>query len=195
MIPALYRYLFPAMWLGWVVYWWISSRRVKPDLRQESLSSRFSYIAPLMLAGVLLGVHHIPVPLLGERFVSRSPWWFAVAAAFTAAGLLFTVWARRHLGTNWSGTVTIKVAHQLITTGPYAIVRHPIYAGLLLAIAGSAIAIGEWRAVLAVAFALVSFLLKLRLEERWMQQQFGETYRSYCQRVPALIPFARAGAL
>jgi protein-S-isoprenylcysteine O-methyltransferase Ste14 len=89
--------------------------------------------------------------------------------------------------------VTIKEGHQLVTTGPYAIVRHPIYTGLLLAIAGSAIAIGEWRGVLAVVVAFASFLHKLRLEERWMRQQFGEAYRSYCRRVPALLPFAATG--
>ena len=73
--------------------------------------------------------------------------------------------------------------------GPYAIVRHPIYAGLLLAIVGSAIAVGEWRGVLAVAIAAVSFIRKLRLEERWMHEQFGNSYLAYRQRVSALIPF------
>ncbi len=190
-MSTLYRYLFPAMWVSWAAYWWISSRNVKPTLRQESLPSRLSHIVPLMLAAFLLSAPNAPVPILGERFLPRAPWLLAVAVALTAAGLLFSVWARRHLGTNWSGTVTIKEDHRLITTGPYAMVRHPIYAGLLLAFAGSAMAIGEWRAVLAVVFALLSFLRKLQLEERWMQRQFGEAYRAYALRVPALFPFIR----
>src|SRR5262249_4893041 len=107
-MPTLYRYLFPAMWIGWVVYWWISSLSVKPTLRRESLSSRFTYIAPLVLAVFLLLVRDIPIPVLQARFVPWHPWLFAVAAILTATGLLFAVWARRHLGTNWSGTITIK---------------------------------------------------------------------------------------
>ena len=109
--------------------------------------------------------------------------------ALTAAGLLFAVWARQYLGSNWSGTVSIKKDHQLITNGPYALVRHPIYTGVLLALVGSAMAIGEWRAVLAFALASLALWRKLRLEEDLMHQQFGETYQAYCRRVPALIPF------
>ena len=107
----------------------------------------------------------------------------------TAAGLLFTVWARIHIGRNWSGTVTIKEGHELITSGPYAIVRHPIYAGLLLAFVGSGLARGEWRGVLAVVIAFLALWRKLRLEERWMREQFGPAYQAYSQRVAALIPF------
>ena len=188
-MPTLYRYLFPAMWLSWAAYWWLSSRNVKSALRHESLASRLSHIGPLVLAALLLSVPSVPVPVLGERFLPLATWAFGVAATLTAAGLLFSVWARRYIGTNWSATVTIKEGHELITRGPYALVRHPIYTGLLLAFAGSAMAIGEWRGVLAVALASLALWRKLRLEERWMHQQFGEVYRAYCRRVPALIPF------
>jgi protein-S-isoprenylcysteine O-methyltransferase Ste14 len=94
-----------------------------------------------------------------------------------------------HIGTNWSGTVTIKQGHELVTTGPYALVRHPIYTGLLLALAGSALARGEWRGALAVLIALLALWRKLRLEEHWMREQFGEAYRAYSRRVAALVPF------
>jgi protein-S-isoprenylcysteine O-methyltransferase Ste14 len=185
----LYLYPFLAMWMSWGIYWWISSRTVKPTARKESISSRLSYIGPLVLAVYLLLVHDIPIAVLRTQVVPQAPWSFAVAATITGAGLLLAVWARRHIGANWSGTVTIKEGHQLIITGPYAMVRHPIYAGLLLAMAGSAMAVGEWRSVLAVALALLSFVHKLRLEERWMHQQFGEVYRAYSQRTAALVPF------
>ncbi len=103
--------------------------------------------------------------------------------------MLFTVWARLHLGRNWSGTVTIKDGHELITSGPYALVRHPIYTGLLLAMLGSALALGDWRGVAAFALAAGALWRKLRVEESWMQQQFGDAYQAYSQRVAALIPF------
>jgi protein-S-isoprenylcysteine O-methyltransferase Ste14 len=188
-MSTVYNALFPAMWLSWGAYWLISSRAVKPTLRQDSRSSRLSYIGLLVLAAFLLSAPRIPVPILSERFVPPSLGSFATGAALTAAGLLFAVWARRHIGTNWSGTVTLKKEHQLITSGPYSIVRHPIYSGILLGFVGSAIAIGEWRGILAVVIALLSFLYKLRLEERWMREHFGDAYRAYCRRVRALIPF------
>jgi protein-S-isoprenylcysteine O-methyltransferase Ste14 len=188
-VPILYRYLFPAMWLSWAAYWWASSRNVKSAVRHESVASRLSHIGPLVLAAILLSMPTVPVRFLGERFLPLATWPFVVAAALTAAGLLFAVWARRYLGANWSVTVTIKEGHELIVTGPYALVRHPIYTGILLAFVGSAMAIGEWRGALAVALASLALCRKLRLEERWMQQQFGEAYRAYCQRVPTLIPF------
>jgi protein-S-isoprenylcysteine O-methyltransferase Ste14 len=103
--------------------------------------------------------------------------------------MLFTVRARLHRGGNWSGIVTIKHDHELIANGPYAIVRHPIYTGLLIAFIGSAMALGEWRGVLAVLVAWWALWRKLRLEERWMAECFGQQYEAYCQRVPALVPF------
>ena len=184
-----HRGLFPALWLSWAVYWWASSRNVKAAARRESLQSRLFHIGPLVLAVLLLWAPSLPLPVLGGRFMPPGTWPFWVGAAVTAGGLLFTVWARRHIGTNWSGIVTIKVGHELITTGPYAFVRHPIYSGLLLAFAGSALARGEWRGILAVALASWALWRKLRFEERWMHQQFGEGYREYSRRVAALVPF------
>ena len=127
--------------------------------------------------------------VLGERFLPLAAWSFWVGSALTAAGLLFAMWARRRLGGNWSGTVTIKEGHELITGGPYAIVRHPIYTGLLLALVGSAIASGDWRGVLAFALAFLALWRKLRLEERWLRDQFGEPFQVYCRQVAALVPF------
>ncbi|MGC4029019.1 MAG: isoprenylcysteine carboxylmethyltransferase family protein [Steroidobacteraceae bacterium] len=99
--------------------------------------------------------------------------------------------ARARIGRNWSGTVTLKQDYELIATGPYALVRHPIYTGLLLAIVGSALARDEWRGVLAMIIAWLAIWRKLRLEERWLQEQFGPSYAEYARRVPALVPFTR----
>jgi protein-S-isoprenylcysteine O-methyltransferase Ste14 len=184
-----YRYAFAAMWFSWVVYWWVASRDVKSTVRRESLSSRLLHIVPLAIAVLLLSARRAPIAFLGERFLPLAEWPFCLGLLLTAGGLLFTVWARLHLGKNWSGTVTIKEGHELITTGPYALVRHPIYTGLLLAFLGSALALGEWRGVLAFALAAAALWLKLRVEERWMRQQFGDAYQTYAQRVAALVPF------
>ena len=182
-MPALYRHFLQAMWLSWAAYWWVSSRNVKRTAWHESLPSRFSHIAPLALAALLFLLPISLAPFLSARFLPSATWPFHVAVALTAAGLLFAVWARQYLGSNWSGTVSIKKDHQ------HALVRHPIYTGLLLALVGSAMAIGEWRAVLGLALASLALWRKLRLEEHLMHQQFGETYQAYCQPVPALIPF------
>ncbi|MEO8442805.1 MAG: isoprenylcysteine carboxylmethyltransferase family protein [Betaproteobacteria bacterium] len=188
-MTLIYRYLFPALWLSWAIYWSLTSRNVKTTARQESLPSHLSHIVPLVLAIVLLWLPSLPVPWLGDRFIPPSAWAFWIGALLTTAGILFTVWARVHLGRNWSAIVTIKQGHEFISSGPYAIVRHPIYSGLLLAFVGSALARGEWRGVVAVLIALAAFWRKLRIEERWMREQFGEQYVAYCRRVAALVPF------
>jgi len=184
-----YRFLFPSMWLSWAAYWVWASRHAKPSERRESIGSRLLHVLPLLLAVGLLWSKRIPVALLNERLFPWAPWEFWIAALITAAGLLFTVWARVYLGRNWSGVVTIKQGHELIDAGPYALVRHPIYTGLLVAFIGSAVARGEWRGLLAVLIAWAALWRKLRLEERWMTERFGEQYVAYCQRVPALVPF------
>jgi len=99
------------------------------------------------------------------------------------------VLARVHLAGNWSATVTIKENHTLVRDGPYRYVRHPIYVGILLAIVCTAMSGNEWRVVLAVAIAVAAVWRKLRLEERWLTETFGEEYRRYRKEVRALIPF------
>jgi protein-S-isoprenylcysteine O-methyltransferase Ste14 len=188
-VPLLYSYLFPTMWMSWALYWWALSRNVKDTARRESLVSRLLHIVPLVIAVLLLWLPSVPLAFLDEVVLARTASLFWVGAALTAAGLLFTVWARVHLGTNWSGTVTIKKGHELVTSGPYAFVRHPIYTGLLLAFLGSALARDEFRGILAFILVLWALWRKLRNEERWMREQFGEAYLAYSRRVAAVIPF------
>jgi protein-S-isoprenylcysteine O-methyltransferase Ste14 len=184
-----YRYLFPIMWLGWMGYWWAASHDVKSTARRESRGSRLSHTVPLTAAGLLLWLPTSPIQGLGGRVWPVPVWLFWVGAVLTLAGLLFTVWARVHLGRNWSAAITLKRGHDLITSGPYRIVRHPIYSGLLLAFIGGAIARGEWRGVVAVALAFAALWRKLRIEEQWMREQFGAGYDEYTHRVAALVPF------
>lgn len=146
---------------------------------------------PLILAAALLWRPTLPRHFLCGRILPPTPATFFVGAALLAMGLAFSIWARVHLGRNWSGIATLKVHHELIRSGPYALVRHPIYSGLLLGFVGSGVARGEWRPVLAIAIVLVAPWRKLRPEKRWMIETFGDAYRCYRTEVPALIPFRR----
>ena len=188
---SVYRLLFPALWLSWAAYWWLASREAKPTERQEPIVSRLLHILPLLLACWLLWADRVPGHLLNERLFPWAPWEFWAGAATTAFGLVVAIWARVHIGRNWSGTVTIKQDHELVATGPYAHVRHPIYTGLLIALVGSAMARGEWRGVVAVALAWAALWRKVQLEEQWMIERFGNQYTIYRRRVPALIPFSK----
>jgi protein-S-isoprenylcysteine O-methyltransferase Ste14 len=186
-----YNILFFALWLSWVAYWWALARGAKINARRESVRSRRTYAITILLAVLLLTLPVVPLPFFGTRFLPAATWplWNGLGAALVLAGLLFTVWAREHLGTNWSDVVTIKVDHELVTSGPYQLVRHPIYTGLLVAFLGQAIARGEWRGLIAVALAWWAFWRKSRVEERLMREQFGTVYEAYSQHTAALIPF------
>jgi protein-S-isoprenylcysteine O-methyltransferase Ste14 len=179
----------PALWIAWLLYWWIAARGAKANRRKESVPSRLTHVVPLLIAGWLLASSRVPVAVLNTPIVPRSIALFACGVALTAAGLAFTVWARVHLAGNWSGVVTLKENHTLVRDGPYRCVRHPIYTGLLLALIGSAIARDEWRGVLALALAFAALWRKLSLEERWLAETFGDDYRRYRSEVRALIPF------
>jgi protein-S-isoprenylcysteine O-methyltransferase Ste14 len=186
-----FNVLFFTLWAGWVAYWWTMARRAKVNVRRESVRSRRSYSGLILLTFLLLALPDLPIPFFNLRFLPHQDGslWVGIGAVLVAAGLLFSVWAREHLGTNWSDIVTIKVDHELITSGPYRAVRHPIYTGLLLAFLGQALARGEWRGLLGVALGLWAFRLKLRVEESLMREQFGPAYHAYSQRVASLIPF------
>jgi protein-S-isoprenylcysteine O-methyltransferase Ste14 len=188
-MPLIYKYLFPAMWAGYLAYWWGMSTKVKETERQESATSRLIRLISIIGAAVLLWLPRVPLRVLNERFLPLSAWCFWSGAALTAGGMLFSVWARRYLGKNWSQAVTLKTDHELIASGPYALVRHPIYTGLLLAFFGCAVARGEWRGLLAVALVFGALWHKLKLEEKWMRAKFGESYDTYSRRVAALVPY------
>lgn len=185
-----YRYYFATVWLLWIVTWFVFARNVKATVRREAAVPRLLNVALLLCAGSLLWASNVPIPWLTARFlpVSQRSFWAACGALLTLVGLLFTVWARIYIGRNWSGVVTIKADHELVTGGPYGLVRHPIYSGLTLAFIGSALAVGEWRGVLAVILALSAIAHRIRVEERFMREQFGAAYEAYAQRVRALIP-------
>jgi protein-S-isoprenylcysteine O-methyltransferase Ste14 len=184
-----YDYFFPAIWAVFLLYWQVKAYGTKQTQRLEPISSRILRSVAFLCAIALLMVPHIPVPWLYWQFLPQGYWAFYGGAVLTTSGLAFAVWARGYLGTNWSRSVTIKQDHELIVGGPYALVRHPIYTGILTGFLGSAIALGQVRGI--IAFLLVSLALwaKLRMEERWIREQFGASYDDYSQRVAALVPF------
>ena len=172
----------PLLWLAWAFYWWLGARDVKETTRRESTISRLLHVIPMMLAGVLLWMPRLPVLGLDHRFLAWTPWNGLAGTTIAAGGFAFMVWARRHIGRNWSAVVTLKQDHELVTSGPYALVRHPIYTGLLLAFIGSAIALGHCRGLLAVLVMCLTVLRKYRLEERWLRECFGVAYDAYRAR-------------
>lgn len=184
-----YHRFFQFAWVAFWLYWLIQSCRVKRTKQAESRFGRIIHGALFCFAFVLLALPFFHRGLLGRELLPGVFIRFWVGAGILIAGLAFAVWARFHIGSNWSGNVTLKEGHRLIRTGPYALVRHPIYTGILLGFLGTAMAQGEVRSFVGFIIFLVIHLFKLRKEERWMEQEFGEEYVQYREQVPALMPF------
>lgn len=185
------RFLFLAiglLWLAWLLYWLVASRSVKAAVQSETWQSRLSYTVPLWIAAVLLFDRHLGAFLDGHLYPLRLSV-VLIGTLLTAAGVAHAVWARRVLGGNWSANVTVKQDHALVRSGPYALSRHPIYTGMLLAFVGTALAVGEVRAAIAIVLVVGSFWYKIGLEETAMRRTFGAAYDDYSRKVKALIPF------
>jgi protein-S-isoprenylcysteine O-methyltransferase Ste14 len=176
------------LWLLWCVYWFAASLRSKPTIRQEGRVSGALHKVPLVVAIALFLSRMGSVGWLGARFLPRSEGLFWLGTLMVAAGLGWSVLARVYLGGNWSSSVTVKQDHELIRTGPYRWTRHPIYTGLIAAFAGSAIALGQWRGLIALGLVVVAFVRKSAIEERFMMAQFPAAYPRYRAEVPALLP-------
>ena len=180
---------FPVVWIAFLLYWGIKSAGTKTTQRVEPATSRILRVLAILIVIVLLSTTRIPLPWLYRQLWPSGLWPFWIGAAITVAGLLFAVWARKYLGRNWSSAVTIKQGHELITTGPYALVRHPIYTGILTGFLGTAIALSQVRGLIGFVLLFLGFWTKLRIEEQWMRSQFGETYATYAHRTAALVPY------
>jgi protein-S-isoprenylcysteine O-methyltransferase Ste14 len=184
-----YKAFFPVVWIAFLVFWQVKAADTKTTQRVEPRVSRILRAAIIVVAIVLLSTTVVPLDWLYLELWPSGLWPFWLGAAVTVAGLLFAVWARAHLGRNWSSAVTIKQGHELITTCPYAVVRHPIYTGILAGFLGVAIALAQVRGIVVLVLVFVGFWAKLRMEETWMRDQFGETYAAYAKRTAALVPY------
>jgi len=188
--PYFHPHLILGLWCAWALYWCITALRTKTTVRRESSGSRLAYVVPGIAGGVLLG-WPLRAGWLAARLWPRSLTAYWIGLALLCAGLAFAAWARRELGRNWSGAVTVKEGHELIRSGPYALVRHPIYTGLITALAGTAVTIGALHALLGVAIVVSALLGKLRTEEVFMREAFPAEYPRYAAQVPALLPFTK----
>lgn len=176
-----------ALWVAWLAAWIAAAPFTKRTLQRQPTGARWRYAA-LQWAGTILLAHPI-----AQVTVLRPvlPWsdaagWAEVALAF--AGFALAVWARVHLGRNWSAVVTLKDEHTLIRSGPYAITRHPIYMGILTAAAATALLRSSVADAVGFALLATAFVIKARQEERLMDATFGAAYAAYRQDVPMLLP-------
>jgi protein-S-isoprenylcysteine O-methyltransferase Ste14 len=177
------------LWVGFVASWlaaafWRNRTEKRVGVRAE-LAHRFA-----LLIGALLFL----VPGRDDfgplRLWAVTPIEAWICVGLIAAGLTFSWWARLHLGGLWSGQITKKADHRVIDTGPYRIVRHPIYAGILLAVLATAAAQGTVPSLGGALFITLSLWMKARLEERWLGQELEpQAYDAYRRRVPMLLPF------
>ncbi|HEX5432925.1 MAG TPA: isoprenylcysteine carboxylmethyltransferase family protein [Candidatus Angelobacter sp.] len=177
--------LFWALWVVWALW-------MKKAERRESVSTHLLHTL-LAAAGFLLMFSDIGAPWswLYIRVLPRELWIESLGIAITLAGFVFSIWARIHLGRNWSSSVTAKVDHELIRTGPYRWLRHPIYTGLLLAMLGTAMVRAQVCGLLALALVYAAWKIKSRVEEHMMTITFGAEYSAYASGTGAMFPRVR----
>ncbi len=187
MVRDFVRVAIPALWIAWVVYWLVAARDTKRTRWRQSPGSESLHGIPLLICTLLwLAPRWQPAALTAPLW-SPGPTLPLIGTVMVAAGIGYACWARVHLGRNWSSKVVVKQDHALIRTGPYRLVRHPIYSGMLLALLGSAVAFGEWRGFLALLSALIGVLFRVYAEETRMSETFPE-YADYKRHSSALVP-------
>ena len=175
-------------WLAWANYWGWASRSVNRTKESEGFWLRLQHVLPTVF-GMFLIFRNSELALIPLSTVIESAYLRYFGSAVTGFGLLFTLWARMHLGKYWSGIITLKEGHRLIQTGPYKLVRHPIYTGFLAASLGSAIASGTADAFLGFVIIVVTYVVKKQREEVILLRAFGAEYEAFQKRTPSLIPF------
>jgi len=172
-----------ALWATWLAYWIVAARSAAHGASFERRGSRLLHLGAALASLALLVFRPFHLELPGGAVVA------AAGDLVTGLGLAFAIWARIHLGQRWSGRVEVKPGHRVVRSGPYAWVRHPIYAGILVAVAGSALVARELTAALAVVIMALAYLRKVRMEEAVLLQSFGPEYQAYQREVKALVPF------
>lgn len=174
------------LWIAFFVYWAIESRNSAQTQRSESWGSTYVHQGLLAVALFLL---FLQVPGLTGWFIpQRFHAAVAIGAVVQALFLLLAAWARRHLGRNWAAEVRIGVDHELVRTGPYRWIRHPIYTAMLGMFLGTAIASSQYHALLGVALLFVAYIRKTRLEEEILSRTFPTDYEAYRRSTWRLVP-------
>jgi protein-S-isoprenylcysteine O-methyltransferase len=178
-----------ACWGIFIPVWIIASLFTKRTVFRESGPRRLLYILPILLGWYLVFRGYRLGSPFSNQLIPETDAVLGAAAILCVCGLAFCLWARAVLGRNWSGTVTLKEDHELIVRGPYHLVRHPIYTGLLAMLLATWIEHSHIAGLIGLVFTSVSFWIKLRQEEEVMHKQFPDQYAAYQQRVKRLIPF------
>jgi protein-S-isoprenylcysteine O-methyltransferase Ste14 len=183
------KQLIALIWIGWLISWAVASFWSGRTEKRVMTSDSRAYRIPIIAGGLLL------TPWFAQALAAQPVWHVGRGGAYalaglTLAGVLLTWWARIHLGSLWSHTITRKEDHRVIDTGPYRLVRHPIYTGLILAILATGAAVATVTALFGAALIVFGLWQKARMEERFLIAELGaDAYGSYCRRVPMLIPF------
>jgi len=182
-----------ALWAAWAASWTIARLWANRTEKRAGIGAELLFRALLFIGGIVLFA--FPAP---DHYRAQMQLWNCgdvlrwIMVALTLGGLLFTWWARIHLGRLWSDLIVKKAGHYVVDTGPYRLVRHPIYSGLLLAAFATAIEKGTSFALLGAAIWAVAFYTKARREERFLRAELGEgAYGAYARKTPMLLPFGR----
>jgi len=181
------------LWSGFGLYWLAAAVRGKSGSEAAHQTGephlfRVVRVSILFTTFALLFWQRLAIGILAQRFVPDLPAMDYAGFAATLAGLALATWARIHLGRNWSDKVVIQEGHQLIRTGPYARLRHPIYSGVLLGVLGTALVLGEWRGLVAFVLLLTNYAIKARKEDRVLAQSFGAEFEEHKRRAGFLLP-------
>jgi protein-S-isoprenylcysteine O-methyltransferase Ste14 len=174
--------VFAVGWAAFWLYWLVAAFSMK---RGRVLWSRELHIRAVILVALVLLIRL--GAFRGHR-VDTDPWRTGIGLVLFALGLAFAVWARLHIGRNWGTPMTQKDEPELVTSGPYRLVRHPIYSGILVAGIGTAIAL-SWPWLTAVALAGAYFVYSATVEERYLAKQFPDDYPVYKGSTKMLVPF------
>lgn len=185
-------------WIIWVVWWIVAATRTNRVKQREPAREWLLRFAVMAAAFELLFQRGPYLGLLNRRFVPHSLAVRDIGAGLTCIGLAFSIWARQHIGRYWSGSVSIRADHQLIRTGPYSRIRHPIYTGILVGLAGTLLADGHYAAIVVFLVVLGGFRWKALQEENLLRREFGPAFEEH-KRVtgfffPRIARKASAGA-
>jgi protein-S-isoprenylcysteine O-methyltransferase Ste14 len=195
-----YGIVIVASWAAFILVWGIGAFNVKRDIRGGGFAAawRRFFVLRLLIGAAAIFVASRILESNGQytnfgpnflRTLYTPPtilgW---LAAALSVTGIAFAIWARVYLGRNWSAAPAVKEGHELVTSGPYAYVRHPIYSGFLLAGAGAAL-IGSIFGIGVLAIIALIFISRIGREERIMLELFPDAYPKYQARTKRLIPF------
>jgi protein-S-isoprenylcysteine O-methyltransferase Ste14 len=177
------------LWIVWIVSWWLAAFWRDRAVKRPSVASEIWYRVIVIAGAMLLYYSFIPgVSTLHLWTLGVSARW--VMVALVATGLAFTWWARIHLGRLWSSSVTRKADHRIVDSGPYGLVRHPIYTGVILAQFATAVQGGSVQALAGAVVMCVGWYVKAGIEESFLRTQLAPgAYDDYARRVPMLVPF------